>query len=94
MPYGWPSGTAPPLTFVISHGVSKLGLVVERGHRIRLVELPQVNVRHRQLVMLHELPDRGRDRDAHLLGRDGGQLPAAERPRSAPRVTRAIPVRQ
>src|SRR5439155_8507808 len=50
----------------------ELRLVVERGHRVRLVKLPQIDIRHRELVMLHELPDRGRDRDAYRLVRDGG----------------------
>src|SRR6266481_10159450 len=41
----------------------ELRLVVERGHRVRLVELPQVDIGHGQVMMLQELPDRGCDRD-------------------------------
>ncbi len=66
----------------------ELRLVVERGHRVRLVELPQIDIRHCELVMLHELPDRGRDRDAHLLGCDGCQLHATKQSEDRQSATR------
>ena len=59
-------------------GRLELRLVVQRGHRVGFVELPEIDVGHRELVMLHEPPDRRRDRDAHLLGRHRRELHAAE----------------
>jgi hypothetical protein len=39
-------------------------------------------------MMLHELPDRGRDRDAHFLGSDRRQLHSAEQPEDRQPTTR------
>ena len=68
-PIGWPSATAPPLTFVLCEVEPRLAAARERDDGERLVHLEEIDVLHGELGAREHLLDRADGRRREPLGR-------------------------